>query len=158
MEYSLEIYVKYTYLDSRLLRLLPESVESIYETVLKTTSPVYVYENIPFRNFLEIDSVKTGESIRFHLKEGWRPELSETDGEISLGIPKILGVAGITLYLLLSGIQKVVGIQNELLDTKLKEIDLKTKQYELRKKWKMVKILRKKSRDHILLRIQQLIF
>ena len=131
---ELDIYFKYNILEVNKLVEILWNIESLYSKVLSITSPVYVYKEKPFRNYLEVSSINTGDSIRFKLKEGWKPEFNVESGDLAIGIPKNLGVPAIVLYLLLIGIDKTLQIYNHSLDAQIKKIELKLKENELSNK------------------------
>ncbi len=131
---ELEIYFKYNRLDTKDLIEILDNINRLYETILSCSAPVYVYNDIPLRNFMEIDSIHTGESIKFKLKEGWKPEFDIKDGDFNIQIPKMLGVPAIVIYFLLGGINNAMGINIKYQQTKLNDMELKIKQLDLDKK------------------------
>lgn len=133
-DHELDIYFKYNILEVNKLIDILWNIESLYSKVLSITSPVYVYKEKPFRNYLEVSSIKSGSSINFKLKEGWKPEFNVDNGDLEIGIPKNLGVPAIVLFLLLTGIDKTVQIYNHALDAQIKRIELQLKENELSNK------------------------
>ncbi len=130
---GIEIYLRYLYLDTREIADLFEGLDRLYKRLLDNSYPVYYSEkyDAPFRNFLEIESINTGQSIRIRFKEGWKPEFKVRKQELEIRIPKKLGIPAILLYLLLTGVQKTSDIYNDNLDGQIKELEIKLKQMEL---------------------------
>lgn len=133
---EIDIYFKYDYLDTSELNELLNKLDRHYNSLLDYSYPVYFSEKYskPFRNFLEIESINTGQSIRIIFKEGWKPEFRVRKKELEISIPVKLGIPAILLYFLLLGAQKVTNMRNDYLDGQLKEIELKIKQMELYEK------------------------
>lgn len=133
---EIEIYFKYRHLDTGEIAELFERLDRLYKSLLDNSYPVYYSEkyDAPFRNFLEIESINTGQSIRIRFKEGWKPEFKFRKQELEIRIPKKLGIPAILLYLLLTGVQKTSDIYNDYLDGQLKELEIKLKQMELYEK------------------------
>lgn len=73
---EIEIYFKYRHLDTGEIAKFFDRLDRLYKSILENSYPVYFSEkyNAPFRNFLEIESINTGQSIRIRFKEGWKPE------------------------------------------------------------------------------------
>ena len=133
---EIEIYFKYRHLDTGEIAELFERLDRLYKSLLDNSYPVYYSEkyDVPFRNFLEIESINTGQSIRIKFKEGWKPEFKFRKQELEIRIPKKLGIPAILLYLLLTGVQKTTDIYNDYLEGQLKELEIKLKQMELYEK------------------------
>jgi hypothetical protein len=133
---EIEIYFKYRHLDTGEIAKFFDRLDGLYKSLLENSYPVYYSEkyNAPFRNFLEIESINTGQSIRIRFKEGWKPEFKFRKNELEIKIPKKLGVPSILIYLLLTGVQKTSDIYNDYLDVQLKELEIKLKQMELYEK------------------------
>ena len=133
---EIEIYFKYRHLDTGEIAELFERLDRLYKRLLDNSYPVYYSEryDAPFRNFLEIESINTGQSIRIRFKEGWKPEFKFRNHELEIIFPKKLGIPAILLYLLLTGVQKTSDIYNDYLDRQLKELEIKLKQMELYEK------------------------
>jgi hypothetical protein len=133
---EIEIYFKYNHLDTADLTELFNRLDHLYKGLLENSYPVYFSEKHgrPFRNFLEIDSINTGQSIWIRFKEGWKPEFRLRKKELEINIPIKLGIPAILLYLLLTGAQKMTSMHNEYLDGQLKHLDIKIKQLELYEK------------------------
>lgn len=130
---EIEIYFKYRHLDTGEIADLFHRLDRLYKSLLKNSyRRVYFSEkyDAPFRNFLEIDSINTGQSIRIKFKEGWKPEFKFKDIKIS----KKLGIPAILLHLLLIGVQNVNNIYNDHLDAQLKELEIRLKQMEFYEK------------------------
>ena len=87
--------------------------------------------NVISQCYLEIDEIHTGNSLQFRLKEGWKPELRTINGDFEIAIPRKLGIPGIILFFLLSSVKYGTGIYNDILDSKLKQIEIEIKDSEL---------------------------
>ncbi|MEI7508995.1 MAG: hypothetical protein WCJ62_05970 [Flavobacterium sp.] len=133
---EIDIYFKYDYLDTNELTELLSRLDRLYKILLDNSFPVYFSEKYgqPFRNFLEIESINTGQSIRIRFKEGWKPEFRVRKKDLEINIPIKLGIPAIVLYFLLTGAQKITSMRNDYLDGQLKELELKLKQMELYEK------------------------
>lgn len=133
---EIEIYFKYRHLDTGEIAELFERLNRFYKNLLESSYPVYYSEkyNAPFRNFLKIESINTGQSIRIIFKEGWKPEFKLRNQDLEIIIPKKLGIPVFLIYFLLAGTQKSIGIYNDKLDGQLKELEIKLKQMELYEK------------------------
>lgn len=133
---EIDIYFKYDYLDTSELTELFSRIDRLYKSLLDNSHPVYFSEKYgqPFRNFLEIESINTGQSIRIRFKEGWKPEFSVRKKELEISIPLKLGIPALLLYFLLTGAQKMTNMRNDYLDGQLKEFEIKIKQIELYEK------------------------
>lgn len=133
---EIDIYFKYNHLDTSELTELLSKIDRFYKSLLNNSYPVYFSEkySMPFRNFLEIESINTGQSIRIKFKEGWKPEFQVRKKEIEINIPVKLGIPAILLYFLLVGAQRLTNMRNDYLDGQLKEVELKIKQLELYEK------------------------
>jgi len=83
---------------------------------------------------LEIETARTGDSFKMTLGEGWLPSVSKgKNDDIVINIPKKLGIPLLIGYLLLRAAQMGLNLHNELLDDRIKQIELKLKQQELNK-------------------------
>lgn len=133
---EINIYLKYYQLDTEHLTELLNRLDRLYKRILDYSYPIYYSEKYdqPFRNFLEISNINTGESIKIRLKEGWKPEFHLRNSDIEIGIPRKLGIPAIILYLVFLGAQKIATLYNDTLDIKLKNLDLKLKEMELHEK------------------------
>lgn len=58
-----------------------------------------------------ISFARTGDSIRIHIVNGWKPSLINVAGEVSVGIPKNVLVFSLILYGLISAIEKSWGLE-----------------------------------------------
>jgi len=130
---KIEFYIKYHYLDTEDIELLLGRLNKLYKDILDYSYPIYYSEKYQaaFRNFLELDQINTGESIRFRFKEGWKPEFKIKKKELQIEIPKKLGIPALILYLLLTGAQKALDIRSTQLNNELKQLDIQLKQTEL---------------------------
>lgn len=133
-EQQLEVYFRFETLEAKELSKILENLDSLYSKVLNLTSPVYMHDNVPMRNFLEISSVNTGNSITLKFKEGWKPELSFNGNHAYIRIPKNIGVPIVIVSLLFSAIQASTSLYNNMLDTQLKHLEIQIKEIELQQK------------------------
>jgi len=133
---DLEIYSRYYQLDTEHLIELMSKLDRMYKRLLDYSYPVYFSEKyeMPFRNFLEIESFNTGESVKIKFKEGWKPEFRIKKKDLEIRIPLKLGIPLIILYLILQSAQKITSLYNETLEMQIKELDIKVKQLELQEK------------------------
>ncbi len=132
--HELHIYLKYQLLDTSELIETLENFDNLYKKILSISSPVYVKNNLVFRNFMEVESINTGESINFKLKEGWRPEFKVESGDLNVYCPKNLGIPALIFFLILTGIQNSISLYDSYQDMELKQIEKKIKQIELYQK------------------------
>jgi hypothetical protein len=133
---EIDIYFKYHHLDTSELTELFSRLDRLYKSLLDNSYPVYFSEQYgqPFRNFLEIESINTGQSIRIRFKEGWKAEFRIRKKELEINIPVKLGIPALVLYFLLTGAQRMTSMRNEYLDGQLKDLEIKIKQIELYEK------------------------
>jgi hypothetical protein len=124
---EIDIYLKYDYLDTSLLTDLFGKLNNLYRSLPEELDG-------SFNNFLEIESINTGQSIRIRFKEGWKPKIRVRRGELEVGVPANLGIPAILIYFLLTGAQKITDMRNDYLDGQLKEMDIKLKRIELYEK------------------------
>jgi hypothetical protein len=130
------MYFKYRHLDTGEIAEIFERLDKLYKILLENSHPIYYSEkyNTAFRNFLEIESINTGQSITIKFKEGWKPEFKLIKQELELRISKKLGIPAIVLFFLLTGVQKVSHLYNDYLNDQLLELEIKLKQIELYEK------------------------
>ena len=147
---ELEIFIQYKYLDNQELINILSNLNKLYSEILNITSPVYIENDIAMRNFMEISSINTGESIRLKFKEGWKPELSLENRELNIKIPKKLGVPALILFFLLNSYKIGIGTYNDTLDNQLKRLDIKIKEIELYEKLKKSKTIKTSERSIIM--------
>lgn len=133
------LYFKYRHLDAGEIAEIFGGLDKLYKILLENSYPIYYSEkyNTPFRNFLEIESINTGQSITIKFKEGWKPEFKFIKQEPELRISKNLAIPAIALFFLLTGVQKVSHLYNDYLNSQLKELEIKLKQIELYEKIEM---------------------
>ena len=132
--HELDVCFKYTYLGVNGLAEILWNFDSLYSKILAFSSPVHVYNEKHFRNFLDLSSINTGNSINFKMKEGWKPEFNIENGDLETDVPSQLGVPAILLYILLTEIDKTVQIDNDTLDTQLKRIEIQLEDNKLNNK------------------------
>jgi hypothetical protein len=133
-EHELHVYFKYESLDASELVEILSNLDRLYKKVLGISSPVYIHDDRAFRNFMEITSINTGESINFKLKEGWRPEFKIESGDLNVYCPKNLGIPALIFLLILTSIQNSLNIYNTYQDMELKKIERQIKEIELYQK------------------------
>lgn len=81
-----------------------------------------------------LDYIKTGDSIKFTLGEGWIPTITTDDNnDIVISTPRKIGIPLLVGYLLLTSVQRYQDIKNKHLDNKLKQIEIQLKESELKK-------------------------
>ena len=127
IENDIEIYIKYKRLENQDLIKLLYGIEKLYNGI----SAFNENQEHGLVNYLEIQSINTGESIRIKFKEGWKPHIRSNKNEIEFLIPKQIGVPIIIVYFLFLGIQKSISTYNDYLDTQIKNLELQLKQIEL---------------------------
>jgi len=91
----------------------------------------YAGEELPT---LDIETINTGNSIKFQLKEGWMPSFSNSkENDIIISVPKGLGIPILMAHLLIYGANSYVDFRNKELDMEIKKVELKLKERELAK-------------------------
>ena len=129
----LPVYIKYERLTAKSVGGLLSS----WGTIADVFSRAYCTEFLIGERLiptLEIDSVHTGDSIKFTFGEGWLPSLSkDSENDIIINVPKKLGIPLLIGYLTLSASQQVLDVQNTYLDNRIKQIELQLKQTEIDK-------------------------
>lgn len=150
--HSLEIYLKYKRLTARSFGEFVSGLGSIADLCAETYGRV-VETKIPNLPTLEVEVVKTGESIKFKFGEGWLPCVTtDEQHDIIIDIPKKLGIPLLVGYLLLSAVKLPFDVYNSYLDSRLKQLDIILKQTEIRKvlhKDGVISNLQEKSMDVI---------
>ncbi len=141
-EHELHIYFKYESLDVSEFIVILSNFDKLYKNILDVTSPVYVHGSRAFRNFMELTSINTGESINFKLKEGWRPEFKIESGDLNVYCPKNIGIPAIIFVLILTGVQKSLNIYNSYQDMEIKKIEKQIKEMDLYQKLEEVRRLK----------------
>jgi hypothetical protein len=131
---TLEIYIDYDRLKAtdlaNCLINLSDIASKIAEDYFSRFSG-YEGEDLPT---LDINSIDTGNSIKFTLKEGWKPKIKTgIDGDIIVEVPKNLGLPIVIGYLLISIANGYQEFRSKQLDNQLKELEIKLKQTELAK-------------------------
>jgi len=133
-DHELHVYLKYEILDASELIEALKNFDILYKKILSISSPVYVKADRAFRNFMEVESINTGESINFKLKEGWRPEFKIESGDLNIYCPKNIGVPALIFFLIMNGINNSISLYNSYQDMELKKIEKKIKEIELYQK------------------------
>src|SRR5690606_33924719 len=112
-------------------------LDKLYNDIIYLTFP-YSYGRLyfpkfyyPFRNILEVQSIETGQSIRFKFKEGWKPDIRIKKGELRIDIPKKIGIPVIVIYFLILSVQKYFELRNSILDIELKQLEIEMKRLEI---------------------------
>ena len=133
-EHELNVYFKYESLDTSEFVEILSNFDKLYKKVLAISAPIYILNNIEFRNFMEITSINTGESINLKFKEGWRPEFKVESGDLNVYFPKNLGIPILIYFFILNGIQKPIGVYNTYQEMELKKIERQIKDIDLYQK------------------------
>ena len=133
---NLDIYIAFDRLKATDLAFCLEKFSLIAEKIaedLFIRSGKYAEEgDFPI---LEIDSMHTGDSIKFSLVEGWKPTITnDKDGGLIIGMPKKMGIPLIVGFLLLKSAAMCQEVQNKYLDNEQKRIEIQLKQIELDEK------------------------
>lgn len=133
---EIELYFKYNYLDTYELKEIFDQIDRLYKNFLQLSYPVYFSEKYDqaYRNFLEIESINTGQSIKIKFKEGWKPEFRVKKKNLVIGIPMKLGIPALAVYFLFVGAQRIMDIRNDYLDAELKELEIQLQQIEIYEK------------------------
>jgi hypothetical protein len=134
LEHELHVYFKYKHLDASDLVDILSNFNKLHNKLLSLSAPVYVHEDRAYRNFVDVTSINTGDSINFKLKEGWRPEFKIETGDLNVYVPKNLGIPALIFFLVLNTLQTSMGVYNSFQDMKLKTLELKIKELDLYKK------------------------
>jgi hypothetical protein len=131
---TLEIYIDYDRLKATDLANCLINLSEVANKIAKdyfARFGGYEGEDLPT---LDINSMDTGNSIKFTLKEGWKPKIkSDANGDIVVEVPKNLGLPIVIGYLLISIANGYQEFRNKQLDNQLKELEIKLKQTELAK-------------------------
>jgi len=135
---NLEIYISYERLKAKDLALYLQNLSFVAEKVTKDYMLRFGENQFAPSDFpyLEVETIHTGNSIKFTLVEGWKPTISAVTNEdidIVIGVPKKLGIPlGVALSLI-SVAYKYQDFKGQYLDNKIKEIELQLKRMELGK-------------------------
>ncbi|QOI98540.1 MAG: hypothetical protein HRU69_14065 [Flammeovirgaceae bacterium] len=137
-EYTeLDIYLKFDQLDNGDVVELLSGLDRLYNDIIGRPFNYYYQRRpffdyfYPFKNILEVQSINTGQSIRFRFKEGWKPNIRIKKGELKIDVPRKLGIPILVLYFLLAGVQKVAELRNDILDNELKQLEIQMKKMEI---------------------------
>src|SRR5690606_15717877 len=137
-EYTeLDIYLKFDQLDNGDVVELLGGLDRLYNDIIG--QPFNYYYRRPFfpeffysfKNILEVQSIETGQSIRFRFKEGWKPNIRIKKKELQIDVPRKLGIPLVVVYLLLTSVQKMAELRNEMLDNELKQLEIQMKKIEI---------------------------
>ena len=129
----LPVYITYTRLTSTSLGYLLSSWGQIADHISENYADINGIKYTIFPT-LEIESVHTGDSIKFIFGEGWIPTItSDKNNDIVINIPKKIGIPLLIGYLMLSVASNTLDVYNKYLDLKLKQIELQLKKTEIRK-------------------------
>ena len=133
---SLDIYIKYKTLTLSEITSFLNNLNSIHQSFLSLTSPIYYSQEneIPFRHNLFVERAYTGNSVNFSFKEGWLPEFKYEEGDLNVKVPKNLGIPALIGIALLSSANEIINLNNNYLDSQIKEIELKSKTFDYNKK------------------------
>jgi len=135
---NLEIYISYERLKAKDLALYLQNLSFVAEKVtedymLRFGENQFDPSDFPY---LEVETIHTGNSIKFTLVEGWKPTISAVANEeidIVIGVPKKLGIPLGVGLLLITVAYKYQDVKGQYLDNKIKEIELQLKRMELGK-------------------------
>jgi len=133
---NLEIYIAYKRLKAKDLALYLNSfalvAEKVTEDYMFRFGDRYISnEDFPY---LEVNSIHTGNSIKFTLTEGWKPSFgSDAENDIVIGMPKKLGIPLVVGYLLITSAGQYQDMRMKSLEIQTKEIELQLKKTELAK-------------------------
>jgi hypothetical protein len=159
-EYTeLDIYLRFDQLENGDVVELLSGLERLYNDIIRLPL-IYFGHKIParifhsFKNFLEVQSIETGQSIRFRFKEGWKPSIRIKKEELQIDVPKNLGVPIVIIYILLTSAQKIVELRNTILDNELKKLEIKMKELEIYKRIKDQSDLVNKAENFVRLQRQ----
>lgn len=161
LEYTeLDIYLKFDQLDNSDVVELLTGLDRLYSDIIgqpfnyyyrRPFFPEFFY---PFKNILEVKSIETGNSIRFRFKEGWKPHIRIKKKDLEIEVPKKLGIPIIVVYLLLTGVQRVAEIRNEVLDNELKQLEIQMKKMEIYRELEDLRNSNNRNEDFIRLQRQ----
>jgi hypothetical protein len=131
---QLEIYIDYSNLKASDLGKLLINLSYLSNKISEdyfTRFDTYQGEQMPTLNIQTID---TGNSVKFTLVEGWKPSIkTSADDDIVIEIPKLLGIPILIGYFLIYAASSYLDIQNKRLDNHLKELEIQLKEKELAK-------------------------
>lgn len=83
---------------------------------------------------LDVETMNTGNSIKFSLTEGWKVKIkSDAEADIVVEVPRKLGLPIVIGYLLVSMATGYQNYKNKQLDNKLKALEIQLKETELSK-------------------------
>ena len=86
-EISLEVYIKYDYLEISELTSLLNSINTMHNKIIFRNKNKLTFEinEIPLKNVLAINQINTGQSIRFNFKE-WLKPLVDIDLNVNINL------------------------------------------------------------------------
>jgi hypothetical protein len=160
-EYTeLDIYLKFDQLDNGDVVELLGGLDRLYNDIIG--QPFNYYYRRPFfpeffysfKNILEVQSIETGQSIRFRFKEGWKPNIRIKKKELQIDVPRKLGIPLVVVYLLLTSVQKIAELRNEMLDNELKQLEIQMKKIEIYRKIEDQRNSNNKDEDFVRLQRQ----
>jgi len=138
LEYTeIDLYIKYDQLDNSDVIELLSGLDRLHNEIVgqplsyyygRPFFPEFYY---PFRNILEVQSIETGQSIRFRFKEGWKPSIRIRRKEVQIEVPRKIGIPLIVIYFLLEAASRYVEFRNQVLDNELKQLEIEMKKHEL---------------------------
>lgn len=133
---TLEIYIDYDRLKAKDLAIYLQNLSDVATKIVEdffSRFNNYEGEDLPT---LDVEAIKTGNSIKLRLIEGWKPRVrsgGQDNEHIFVEIPKKLGVPIVIGHLLIVTAMGYLGIKNLMLDNQIKEIEKQLKQTELAK-------------------------
>lgn len=152
MNTQIEINLRYGLLDTDDLTNLFTGLNNLYKGLLKKSNHYNSNPDTkqPFRNFLEIDTISNGQSIRIIFKEGWMEESCSEKKNNKAKFPTNLGIPVLLLNLLLKGGQKKTKREDACLNEQLDVVANKIKQLPLFKKLEKVNEYNKTFATHLM--------
>jgi len=124
----LEVYIAYDRLEAEVLAKLLKNFSAVANVIAADYFARFDIQDLGQMPTLDIETMHTGESIKFTLKEGWLPRFSSNEtSDIVVDLPKALGIPFVIGYLALQ-------LLNSYQDTRIKQLDIIQKQLDIRLK------------------------
>jgi len=133
----LEVYIAYDRLRTEVLATILQNFSAVADVLAADYLGRFNDRKLGQMPTLDIDSMHTGESIRFTLKEGWLPGIRSSavaeneNADIIVELPKALGIPFVIGYLVLQVLNSYQDTQIKQLDIIQKELDIRLKQTQL---------------------------
>lgn len=127
---NIEIYIKYSRLDSRTWVHILDLFEKIKKEVIRDYQLENELTNNSLANFkvtptLDIQLIHTGRSVIIRFKEGWKPKFKAKKGDFIIEVPYRVALPGLILY-------SLYFCYDKSLDLRVKRLDIQIKQQELK--------------------------